>query len=109
MATVGQWDHGCGLEIEPQTNATVNHGVWLRGDGYGSCMNWGAGSGDDSDATMWYDGNDLCIDPATTGSGGLRVLSMKSGATAAAAGAATDELWKTNGHATLPNNVVMIG
>jgi len=34
---------------------------------------------------------------------------IKSGATQAGAGAAANELWKTNGHATLPNNVVMIG
>jgi len=34
---------------------------------------------------------------------------IKSGATQAAAGAAANELWKTSGHATLPDNVVMIG
>ena len=34
---------------------------------------------------------------------------IKSGATQAAAGAATGELWKTIGHASLPDNVVMIG
>lgn len=37
----------------------------------------------------------------------LRVI--KSGATQVAAGAAANEVWKTNGHATLPNNVLMIG
>lgn len=37
------------------------------------------------------------------------LTSIKSGATQVAAGAATGELWKTNGHATLPDNVVMIG
>ena len=35
--------------------------------------------------------------------------SIKSGATQAGAGAAADELWKTSGHATLPDNVIMIG
>jgi len=35
--------------------------------------------------------------------------SIKSGATQAAAGAAANEIWKTNGHATLPDNVLMIG
>jgi len=35
--------------------------------------------------------------------------SIKSGATQVAAGAGTGELWKTNGHASLPDNVVMIG
>ena len=34
---------------------------------------------------------------------------MKSGATQGAAGAAANELWATDGHATLPDNVVLIG
>ena len=34
---------------------------------------------------------------------------MKSGATQGAAGADAYELWYTSGHATLPDNVVMIG
>jgi len=34
---------------------------------------------------------------------------IKSGATQAAAGAAANELWKTNGHDTLPDNVILIG
>jgi len=41
--------------------------------------------------------------------GGVIIHNIKSGATQAAAGAAAGELWKTNGHASLPNNVVMIG
>jgi len=41
--------------------------------------------------------------------GYLLLQNIRSGATQAAAGAAADELWKTNGHATLPDNVVMIG
>ena len=41
--------------------------------------------------------------------GDLHLASIKSGATQVAAGAAADELWKTSGHATLPDNVVMIG
>lgn len=43
------------------------------------------------------------------GNGYVSLYVIKSGATQAAAGAAANELWKTNGHATLPNNVVMIG
>ena len=39
--------------------------------------------------------------------GGVLMYNLKSGATAGAAGASTDELWVTNGHATLPNGVVM--
>lgn len=34
---------------------------------------------------------------------------IKSGATQGAAGAAANEVWKTNGHASLPDNVLMIG
>jgi len=41
--------------------------------------------------------------------GDVHIPVIKSGATQAAAGAAAGELWKTNGHASLPNNVVMIG
>ena len=39
----------------------------------------------------------------------LFINTIKSGATQIAAGAANHEVWKTNGHATLPNNVLMIG
>jgi hypothetical protein len=34
---------------------------------------------------------------------------IHAGATQAAAGAAANEVWKTSGHATLPDNVLMIG
>lgn len=34
---------------------------------------------------------------------------LKTGATQVAAGAAAGELWATNGHASLPDNVLMIG
>lgn len=61
------------------------------------------------DARIYYDGNDLVLSPQNVGTGGVRILSMKSGATQAAAGAAADELWKTNGHTSLPDNVVMLG
>jgi len=39
----------------------------------------------------------------------LTIANIKSGATQAAAGAAANELWKTASHATLPDNVVLIG
>ena len=39
----------------------------------------------------------------------LFISSIKSGATQGAAGAAINELWKTASHATLPDNVLMIG
>lgn len=37
------------------------------------------------------------------------IHTVKSGATQAGAGAAIHEIWKTSGHATLPDNVLMIG
>lgn len=39
----------------------------------------------------------------------VTVSSIKSGATQVAAGAAAGELWKTASHATLPDNVILIG
>jgi len=39
----------------------------------------------------------------------LYIYAIKSGATQAAAGAAAGELWKTDGHDTLPDNVILIG
>lgn len=39
----------------------------------------------------------------------LELTSIKSGSTQAATGASANEIWKTNGHATLPDNVLMIG
>lgn len=40
---------------------------------------------------------------------GIFMYNLKSGATQVGAGAAADELWTTSSHATLPDNVVMIG
>ena len=37
------------------------------------------------------------------------ITGIKAGATQGAAGAAANEVWKTDGHATLPDNVLMIG
>lgn len=41
--------------------------------------------------------------------GNLFLYVVASGSTQANAGAAADEVWKTNGHASLPDNVLMIG
>jgi len=41
--------------------------------------------------------------------GGIFLYNLKSGATQAAAGAEEYELWTTEEHATLPDNVVIIG
>ena len=39
----------------------------------------------------------------------LKLLTIKSGATQVGAGAAASEIWKTASHATLPDNVLLIG
>jgi len=41
--------------------------------------------------------------------GGVVIANIKSGATQAAAGAAAGEIWKTSGHSSLPDNVLMLG
>lgn len=41
--------------------------------------------------------------------GGVLLPNIKSGATQVGAGAAAGEVWKTASHATLPDNVLMIG
>jgi hypothetical protein len=41
--------------------------------------------------------------------GAVLMHKLKPGATQVAAGAAADELWVTNGHGSLPDNVVCIG
>ena len=41
--------------------------------------------------------------------GVLELTSIKSGSTQANAGAGANEVWKTLGHATLPDNVLMVG
>ena len=59
------------------------------------------------------DGGDVTLTAgAATGSGtagGVFIPVIKAGATQGAAGAAASELWKTASHATLPDNVVLIG
>ncbi len=103
--TTGTWGRLCGMEIEPQTSGVINQGFWLAGDGIGADLVFGAGM----DASIYYDGDDLIINPQLAGTGGAKILSMKSGATQGGAGASANELWKTSSHATLPDNVVMIG
>lgn len=53
--------------------------------------------------------NENLITTSNVSAGTIKITNIKSGATQAAAGAAADEVWKTNGHATLPDNVLMIG
>lgn len=65
---------------------------------------WYGNTGETPDATMTPTQT-----MSLTSAGGLLLPSIKSGATQGAAGAAANELWKTASHATLPDNVVMIG
>lgn len=46
---------------------------------------------------------------AGTTAEGLAILVINSGATQGASGAVANELWKTASHATLPDNVILIG
>jgi len=71
-----------------------------------------AGTGSARAMALQTDGTDaINIDTSqnVTIAGNLLIGTIKSGATQAAAGAAANELWKTASHATLPDNVVMIG
>jgi len=71
-----------------------------------------AGTGTARPMAIQTDGTDAVnIDTSQniTIAGNLLIGTIKSGATQAAAGAAANELWKTASHATLPDNVVMIG
>jgi len=65
---------------------------------------WFGNTGETPDATMTPTQT-----MSLTSAGGLLLPSIKSGATQGAAGAAANGLWKTASHATLPDNVVMIG
>ncbi|MDD5353177.1 MAG: hypothetical protein PHS93_08470 [Candidatus Omnitrophica bacterium] len=56
--------------------------------------------------SIYTSAGDLHIDAI---GGGIKSNTIKSGATQAAAGAAAGELWKTSGHASLPDNVIMHG
>ena len=64
------------------------------------------------------DNDDLLVDIQDIGGvslftvndqGEILASNIKAGATQLATGAVLNELWKTSGHATLPDNVIMIG
>lgn len=105
IATDGAFARLVGLQIDPQVEGVINQGLWMAGDGIGSDIVLGEGM----DATLYYDGTNVVLNPQLVGAGGLEILSMKSGANQGAAGALANELWKTNGHVHLEDNVVMIG
>jgi hypothetical protein len=71
----GLWTRMTGVEIEPlptQARITNSQAIWLKGDGQGSDIVFGAGSGVDGDAKIYYDGTNLIIHPRFIGTG--RVL-----------------------------------
>lgn len=59
--------------------------------------------------TLYFSANNATNIPFKIYGTGVFMANLPSGATQAAAGAAATELWKTSGHATLPDNVVMVG
>lgn len=91
----------------------------------GSLMYFGGNHGTD----FWFHKSGIVVGSPTSngGNGGIgyvnaqrlygdnlialevNIINIKSGATQAAAGADTNEIWKTASHATLPDNVLMIG
>lgn len=71
--------------------------IWVQTDAnntIGSAITWS------NVVTFDNDGN---LDVPT-----ISITNIKSGATQGAAGAATGEVWLTNGHATLPDGVLML-
>ncbi len=77
--TDGTWGRVTGIDIETMVpaaggsgGATVAQGIWLHGDDPGADLCFGAGSGDNHDASIYYDGSNLIIDPDGLGAG--RVL-----------------------------------
>jgi len=107
--TNGTWGRLTALQIDKQSSGVINQGLWMHGDDVGADICFGAGSGNNPDAHIYYDGDDLIIDPQLLGTGGVKILNMKSGATQGAAGAAANELWFTVGHAINADRTVMIG
>lgn len=79
----------CGRNVEVGTAGTV-------------------GGGENAGATITPNGTDQGLTWKVTKEG-HPFVTLRTGATQGAAGAAAGELWATAGHATLPDNVVLIG
>lgn len=101
------------------TEFVMDDGLVVGGDGLsimakGITINDDAGSGADSDVTIKTQGAsaaffiDASADTAEFNIN-LYLKTIKSGATQVGAGASAGEIWKTSSHATLPDNVLMIG
>ncbi|MHA1690049.1 MAG: hypothetical protein ACTSU7_00295 [Candidatus Heimdallarchaeaceae archaeon] len=102
------------------TDITMRYGF----EGYGWIWEYlGSGVGNDNKHVLWSEGaggtdvqvyeitqdGKIVFAEQTTFTKNVLIGTMKSGATQVAAGAAANELWKTASHATLPDNVVLIG
>jgi len=91
---------------------TISHGANGNGSAYRIGMSGGVGIYRSGDKLGFSANNGHVGFLSTSGfeiSVPIKVQGMKSGATQVAASAAVGELWKTSSHATLPDNVVMIG
>lgn len=103
--------YGAKFNTVVSSNGTVSDDVYGI---YSSVSNLGAVSGTvymiylDEIAGVDYGIYQNGTSPNVLG-GNLFIETIKSGATQVAAGAAANELWKTASHASLPDNVVMIG
>lgn len=108
----GTIDEFIGAKIEAYWGGTIGTrsiGVWVINaeDGGTSPEAYGILIDDVTGATTNYS---LYSGAGAFSIGGnLFLRTIKSGATQVGAGASANEVWKTNGHATLPNNVLMIG
>jgi uncharacterized protein YxjI len=90
-----------------QTFSTTN--LQIRMDAGSSANYWEIGR-NSSDGNFHISDDALgVVMKISQSDGGVFMSNLKSGATQVAAGAAADELWTTSSHATLPDNVVMIG
>ena len=92
----------------------------LRMAGDGHFIYFGGGS----DSSIGFNGADMVINSESVTANDelhftnfdfyqfdnpIKITTIKSGSTQANATAAANEVWKTNGHASLPDNVLMIG
>jgi hypothetical protein len=94
-----------GLYLEEQTaGGTINNEIFIAGAGEIFFRDQAIHIGSLTDGHL-----DLTADVSIDLNSYVYMPTIRSGATQAAAGASASEVWKTSGHATLPDNVLMIG
>jgi len=59
--TLGTWGRLTGIEVAKSEEGVVNQGIWLRDDGIGADIVFGAGTGTIGDARIYYSGSVLII------------------------------------------------